>query len=425
MKRDAINYLYEWKSRSNHKPMIVRGARQVGKTWLMCEFAKQAYEKHIYINFEDNELVRNLFERDFDIERIITVLQIATGTVIDSETLIIFDEIQEAPKGLIALKYFYEKAPEYSILAAGSLLGISMHEAVSFPVGKVEFMDLYPLSFREFLDAIGQSQLVDVLESEDWELISLLHPKLSECLKTYYFVGGMPGVVMEYINTKNFNRVRVVQQEILSAYDNDFSKHASNRKVPRLRMVWRSVLAQLSKENKKFIYGMIKEGARAKDFELALEWLQDAGLLYKVNRTKSGKMPLSAYEDFSAFKIFLLDVGLLSAMGKLNVQTILNGDAIFEEFKGALTEQYVLQQLKTHKDIDIYYWSADNSSGELDFIIQRDGLITPIEVKAKENLQSKSLSAFIKKNQGLKGLRLSMAGYREQEWMQNKPLYSI
>ena len=425
MKRDAINYLYEWKSRSNHKPMIVRGARQVGKTWLMCEFAKQAYEKHIYINFEDNELVRNLFERDFDIERIITVLQVATGTVIDSETLIIFDEIQEAPKGLIALKYFYEKAPEYSILAAGSLLGISMHEAVSFPVGKVEFMDLYPLSFREFLDAIGQSQLVDVLESEDWELISLLHPKLSECLKTYYFVGGMPGVVMEYINTKNFNRVRVVQQEILSAYDNDFSKHASNREVPRLRMVWRSVLAQLSKENKKFIYGMIKEGARAKDFELALEWLQDAGLLYKVNRTKSGKMPLSAYEDFSAFKIFLLDVGLLSAMGKLNVQTILNGDAIFEEFKGALTEQYVLQQLKTHKDIDIYYWSADNSSGELDFIIQRDGLITPIEVKAEENLQSKSLSAFIKKNQGLKGLRLSMAGYREQEWMQNKPLYSI
>ena len=425
MKRDAINYLYEWKSRSNHKPMIVRGARQVGKTWLMCEFAKQAYEKHIYINFEDNELVRNLFERDFDIERIITVLQVATGTVIDSETLIIFDEIQEAPKGLIALKYFYEKAPEYSILAAGSLLGISMHEAVSFPVGKVEFMDLYPLSFREFLDAIGQSQLVDVLESEDWELISLLHPKLSECLKTYYFVGGMPGVVMEYINTKNFNRVRVVQQEILSAYDNDFSKHASNREVPRLRMVWRSVLAQLSKENKKFIYGMIKEGARAKDFELALEWLQDAGLLYKVNRMKSGKMPLSAYEDFSAFKIFLLDVGLLSAMGKLNVQTILNGDAIFEEFKGALTEQYVLQQLKTHKDIDIYYWSADNSSGELDFIIQRDGLITPIEVKAEENLQSKSLSAFIKKNQGLKGLRLSMAGYREQEWMQNKPLYSI
>ena len=425
MKRDAINYLYEWKSRSNHKPMIVRGARQVGKTWLMCEFAKQAYEKHIYINFEDNELVRNLFERDFDIERIITVLQVATGTVIDSETLIIFDEIQEAPKGLIALKYFYEKAPEYSILAAGSLLGISMHESVSFPVGKVEFMDLYPLSFREFLDAIGQSQLVDVLESEDWELISLLHPKLSECLKTYYFVGGMPGVVMEYINTKNFNRVRVVQQEILSAYDNDFSKHASNRKVPRLRMVWRSVLAQLSKENKKFIYGMIKEGARAKDFELALEWLQDAGLLYKVNRTKSGRMPLSAYEDFSAFKIFLLDVGLLSAMGKLNVQTILNGDAIFEEFKGALTEQYVLQQLKTHKDIDIYYWSADNSSGELDFIIQRDGLITPIEVKAEENLQSKSLSAFIKKNQGLKGLRLSMAGYREQEWMQNKPLYSI
>lgn len=425
MKRDAIEYLYEWKSRSNHKPMIVRGARQVGKTWLMREFAEQAYKKYVYINFEDNELVRGVFERDFDIDRIITTLQVATETIIDKDTLIIFDEIQEAPKGLTALKYFCEKAPEYSILAAGSLLGISMHGSVSFPVGKVEFMDLYPLSYREFLNALGQSQLVNILATKDWELISVFHTKFVEYLKMYYLVGGMPGVVMEYIDTKDFNRVRVVQQEILNAYDNDFSKHAPNREVPRLRMVWRSVLAQLSKENKKFIYGMIKEGARAKDFELALEWLQDAGLLYKVNRTKSGKMPLSAYEDFSAFKIFLLDIGLLSAMGKLSVQTILNGDAIFEEFKGALTEQYVLQQLKICRDIDIYYWSADNSIGELDFIIQQNGVITPIEVKAAENLQSKSLSAFIKRNPELKGLRLSMSGYKEQEWMRNKPLYAI
>lgn len=425
MKRDAIKYLYEWKSRANHKPMIVRGARQVGKTWLMREFAEQAYKKYVYINFEDNELVRGVFERDFDIDRIITTLQVATETIIDKDTLIIFDEIQEAPKGLTALKYFCEKASEYSILAAGSLLGISMHEAVSFPVGKVEFMDLYPLSFREFLNALGQSQLVTVLEKEDWELMSLFHNKLVEYLKIYYFVGGMPGVVMEYIDTKDFNRVRVVQQEILNAYDNDFSKHAPNREVPRLRMVWRSVLAQLAKENKKFIYGMLKEGARAKEFEIALEWLQDAGLLYKVNRTKAGKMPLSAYEDFAAFKVFILDVGLLSAMGKLTSQIILDGDAIFEEFKGALTEQYVFQQLKTHKDIDIYYWSADNSSGEIDFVVQKEGVITPIEVKSSENLQSKSLSAFIKRNPELKGLRLSMSGYKEQEWMRNKPLYAI
>lgn len=405
--------------------MIVRGARQVGKTWLMRTFAEEAYDKYVYVNFEDNELIRNMFERDFDIERIIVALQVATGVMIDKDTLIIFDEIQEAPKGLTALKYFYEKAPEYSILAAGSLLGISMHEAVSFPVGKVEFMDLYPLSFREFLNALGQTQLVDVLEKEDWELMSLFHNKLVEYLKIYYFVGGMPGVVMEYLETKDFNRVRVLQQEILNAYDNDFSKHAPNKEVPRLRMVWRSLLAQLAKENKKFIYGMLKEGARAKEFEMALEWLQDAGLLYKVNRTKAGKMPLSAYEDFSAFKLFILDVGLLAAMGKLTSQIILDGDAIFEEFKGALTEQYVFQQLKTYEDIDIYYWSADNSSGEIDFIVQKEGVITPIEVKSTENLQSKSLSAFIKRNPELKGLRFSMSEYKEQDWMKNKPLYSI
>ena len=425
MKRDAIKYLYEWKSRANHKPMIVRGARQVGKTWLMRAFAEEAYDRYVYVNFEDNELIRNVFERDFDIERIILALQVATGEMIDRDTLIIFDEIQEAPKGLTALKYFYEKAPEYSILAAGSLLGISMHEAVSFPVGKVEFMDLYPLSFREFLNALGQSQLVTVLEKEDWKLISLFHNKLVEYLKIYYFVGGMPGVVMEYLDTKDFNRVRVVQQEILNAYDNDFSKHAPNKEVPRLRMVWRSVLAQLAKENKKFIYGMLKEGARAKEFEMALEWLQDAGLLYKVNRTKAGKMPLSAYEDFAAFKVFILDVGLLSAMGKLTSQIILDGDVIFEEFKGALTEQYVFQQMKTYKDIDIYYWSADNSSGEIDFIVQKEGVITPIEVKSAENLQSKSLLAFIKRHPELKGLRFSMSEYKEQEWMKNRPLYSI
>ena len=425
MKRDAIKYLYEWKSRANHKPMIVRGARQVGKTWLMRAFAEEAYDRYVYVNFEDNELIRNVFERDFDIERIILALQVATGEVIDKDTLLIFDEIQEAPKGLTALKYFYEKAPEYSILAAGSLLGISMHEAVSFPVGKVEFMDLYPLSFREFLNALGQSQLVTVLEKEDWELMSLFHNKLVEYLKIYYFIGGMPGVVMEYLDTKDFNRVRVVQQEILNAYDNDFSKHAPNKEVPRLRMVWRSVLAQLAKENKKFIYGMLKEGARAKEFEIALEWLQDAGLLYKVNRTKAGKMPLTAYEDFAAFKVFILDVGLLSAMGKLTSQIILDGDAIFEEFKGALTEQYVFQQLKMHKDIDIYYWSADNSSGEIDFIVQKEGVITPIEVKSSENLQSKSLLSFIKRHPELKGLRFSMSEYKDQEWMKNKPLYSI
>lgn len=425
MKREAIKELYEWKARADRKPLILRGARQVGKTWLMKEFAKQAYDQYAYINFEDNEIIKQIFQKDFDIDRILLALQLATNVTIDANTLIIFDELQEAPRGLTALKYFQEKAPQYHIIAAGSLLGISIHENNSFPVGKVDFMDLYPLSFFEFLDAIGQESLKSLLLSKDWELITAFQSKLQEYLRQYYYIGGMPEVVSSFITEKNMMKVRQLQQNILDAYDRDFSKHAPIIEVPRIRMVWKSVPAQLSKENRKFIYGQLKEGARAKEFELAIEWLKDAGLIYKINRTKKGQLPLSAYEDFSAFKLFILDTGLMCAMSNLPAQVLLEGNDLFKDYKGALTEQYVLQQLKTVKDLDIYYWSSNNSRGEIDFLLQHGTDIIPVEVKAEENLQSKSLRVFVENNPRLHGTRFSMSPYRKQDWMTNYPLYAI
>lgn len=425
MYREAIRQLYEWKDKKNRKPLIIKGARQVGKTWLMKQFAKEAFPKHVYINFEDNELLKNIFEKDFDINRIVLALQLETGVVIDENTLILFDELQESPRGITALKYFYEKAPQYPIIAAGSLLGIAMHHNDSFPVGKVDFLQLYPLSFQEFLSALGQQQLAGLVASSDWEMMKAFHSKIENYLRQYFFIGGMPEVVMSFVENQNFETARALQQNIIETYESDFSKHAPLNEVPRLRMVWRSIPGQLAKENRKFIYGSIKEGARAKDFELSIEWLQDAGLVYKVNRTKKGQLPLSAYEDFAAFKLFALDIGLLGAMSRLSAKTLLDGNSLYTDYKGALTEQYVLQQLKYVKNLDIYYWSADNSQGEIDFLVQKDDKITPIEVKAEENLQAKSLHAFVDKNEGLKGVRFSMSDYREQNWMTNYPLFAI
>lgn len=425
MYREAIRQLYEWKDKKNRKPLIIKGARQVGKTWLMKQFAKEAFPKHVYINFEDNELLKNIFEKDFDINRIFLALQLETGVVIDENTLILFDELQESPRGITALKYFYEKAPQYPIIAAGSLLGIAMHHNDSFPVGKVDFLQIYPLSFQEFLSALGQQQLAELVASSDWEMMKAFHSKIENYLRQYFFIGGMPEVVMSFVENQNFETARTLQQNIIETYESDFSKHAPLNEVPRLRMVWRSIPGQLTKENRKFIYGSVKEGARAKDFELSIEWLQDAGLVYKVNRTKKGQLPLSAYEDFAAFKLFTLDIGLLGAMNRLSAKTLLDGNSLYTDYKGALTEQYVLQQLKYVKNLDIYYWSADNSQGEIDFLVQKDDKITPIEVKAEENLQAKSLHAFVDKNEGLKGVRFSMSDYREQNWMTNYPLFAI
>ena len=426
MRRIALSFLQKWKQKNTRKPLIIRGARQVGKTWLMKEFAKTEYENFAYVNFEDNQQLKTLFLNDFDIPRILLAIQIATGIKPEpNKTLIIFDEIQEAERALTSLKYFRENAPEYHIIAAGSLLGIALHENTSFPVGKVEFLDLYPLSFTEFLEALGEHDLNNLIQTQQWVMINAFKTKYIELLKQYYYVGGMPEVVSSYAMNQDFSEIRQIQQHILNSYEQDFSKHAPADVVPRIRMVWNSVPAQLSKENRKFIYGLIKQGARAKEFELALAWLTDCGLIHKINRVSKPALPLKAYEDMGAFKLYLLDIGLLGAMANLDVKTLLDGNLIFSEFKGALTEQYVLQQLVTDAEISIFYWSSEKSNGEIDLLIQYKNEIVPIEVKAAENLQAKSLRAFAEKNKSKMAIRTSMSDFREETWLTNLPLYVI
>lgn len=424
MKREVIHQLYEWKEKKGRKPLILQGARQVGKTWLMKTFGKEAFEKCVYINFENDSRLSGLFEKDFDIQRILFEIQLATGIMPDKETLLLFDEIQEVKRGITALKYFYENAPEFPIIAAGSRLGVATRQNDSFPVGKVDFLSVYPLSFWEFLNAIGKGAFVEAIKNKQWELLSSFEADLQGMLRQYFVVGGMPEAVKSFAEDGDMQTVRDIQKNILDAYDKDFSKHVPIAEVPRLRMVWNSICGQLSKENKKFIFGLLKEGARAKSFELAIEWLKDAGLVYKVNRTKKGLHPLSAYEDFSAFKLFLLDVGLLGAMCELPSSALLNKNSIFTDYKGALTEQFVFQQLRLNKCNKIFYWSAENSQGEIDFLVQNNDEIIPIEVKAEENLQAKSLKCFIERNPSLHGVRLSMSSYRKQSWMSNFPLYA-
>ncbi|MBR6948141.1 MAG: ATP-binding protein [Muribaculaceae bacterium] len=423
MRREAIKDLIKWKSRENRKPLVLRGARQVGKTWLMKEFARVAYHgKSVYVNFEDDEVLQDVFTTDFDIKRILSSIELRTGIMVDEGTLIIFDELQAARRGVMALKYFYEKAPQLHVVAAGSLLGISIHEGDSFPVGKVDFLDLYPMSFVEYLEAREQNQIVDLLKRCDTTLLPVVADKLKRYLKDYYFVGGMPEVVSNFIENEDYDEARRLQHNILTAYSADFSKHAPEEELPLINIVWNSIAAQLSKENKKFIYGMLKQGARAAKFEKAIQWLCDAGLLAKVKRVNSGEMPLAGFADFSAFKLFLHDVGLLGAMCNLQAAALVDGNELFNMYKGALTEEYVFTQLRP-TNRDIYYWSAGNSSGEIDFIIEHAGRVIPIEVKAEENVKAKSLRLFVERHPGMKGIRFSMMDYREQEWMTNVPLY--
>lgn len=418
--------LINWKNKSDHKPLIIRGARQVGKTWLMKNFGEREYMQTAYVNFEQSKLLKTLFTDNFDIQRIITAIQIETGVQIETEnTLIIFDEIQEASGALTSLKYFHENAPQYNIIAAGSLLGVALKNKTSFPVGKVEFLDLYPLSFKEFLLALNQQPLLKLLESKDWVLIKSFREKYIQHLRQYYYIGGMPEAVFSFSKQNNYNEVRAIQKRILLAYEHDFSKHAPNEIVPRIRMIWNSIPAHLARENKKFIYRAVKQGARAKDYELALSWLIDCGLAHKVCRVSKPGFPLKAYEDFGAFKLFIVDTGLLSAMVNIDVKTLIEGNVIFTEFKGALTEQFVLQQLKTIQAIDIYYWSAEKSSSEIDFLVQQAGKIIPIEVKAEENLQAKSLKMFYQKYNPKYAIRTSMSDYRKDNWLTNLPLYAI
>ena len=427
MYRTKIKELIKWKTSNKRKPLIFLGAKQVGKTYLIQEFGKMEYTQMAYINFERPNAPKNLFEMDFDTDRIITVLNAYCNLKITSkDTLIVFDEIQAAPKGITALKYFYEDSPEYQIIAAGSLLGVSIHPDESFPVGKVDFMKLYPMNFYEFLLAMGETGIAELLEKHDFKNLTFFHNKLINYLRYYLYVGGMPEVVSDFVENRDWQSVRNIQNQILLSYRNDFSKHAPKEILPRINMVWDSMPAQLSKENKKFIYGVIKEGARAKDFELAIQWLTDAGLLHKVYNVLKYALPLVAYQELSAFKLYHNDVGLLGAMSQLNSRIIVEGDSVFTEFKGALAEQYVFQQLTQNENLLIRYFTFDNSKYEIDFLVQTaNNEIIPIEVKAGENLTANSFKLFCQKFRPAKAIRTSLADYKEEEWMTNLPLYAL
>ena len=426
MYRIAIEKLLKWKQSKRRKPLIIEGARQVGKTWLMKEFGRQAYEDTVYINFDSNSRMAELFASDLDTDRLIMGLELYVGRKINPDkSLLIFDEVQEVPRALSSLKYFYENAPQYHIVCAGSLLGIALHQGTSFPVGKVDFLKLYPLSFKEFLLATDKERFAELLDEQDFQMITSFKQTYIDTLKHYYFVGGMPEAVQNFVENKDFNVVREIQKRILAAYEQDFSKHAPNESVPRLRMLWNSIPSQLAKENKKFIYGLVREGARAKEYEIAIMWLCDCGLVHKVSRVNAAGIPLRAYEDLKAFKLFMVDVGLLGCMAGLRQRTLLDGNDLFVEFKGALTEQYVCQQLKTIQDLDVYYYTNDRGSCEVDFVVDTGEQIVPVEVKAEVNLRAKSLKTYQEKFSPEISVRTSMADYKKEDWLVNLPLYAI
>lgn len=425
MERSIYSSLKKWKDSPTRKPLILQGARQVGKTYILKEFGAREYSEVVYINCDDNNDMQNMFV-DYDVDRIIRSLSAISGISIKpSTTLLILDEIQEVERGLASLKYFCEKAPEYHVAVAGSLLGITLHEGTSFPVGKVDMLYMYPMDFEEFLLAMGKEQLVELLRNNSWTALTPLRGMLTELLRQYYFVGGMPEAVKTYVERGDIWEVRSIHSKIIDAYRNDMSKHAPKQQVQRINMVWNSIPSQLARDNKKFIYGALRKGARANDFEIAIQWLVDSGLVHKVHRISKPVVPLKFYEDMASFKLFLLDCGLLGALSETPPEQILIGDNVFEEYKGAFTENYVLQQLKSLPRTFVYYYSNDNSTLEIDFVVQHEAHVIPIEVKAEENLRAKSLRQFVTDNSGLHGVRFSMSDYREQDWLTNVPLWAV
>ena len=426
MERFALKILSNWKAKPDHKPMIIQGARQVGKTWTMKKFGQTQYKNTAYVMFEKNPRMQELFSGDMNVRRLLFGLELETGEKIDPKTtLIIFDEVQECPNALTSLKYFNENAPEYDILAAGSLLGVALHAGTSFPVGKVDFMNLYPLCFREFLLAMGEEQLSVLLEAQDWEMIKVFKDRFITHLRTYFYVGGMPEVALDFSKERDFSRVRKIQENILTSYEQDFSKHIPLRELPKVRQLWNSIPSQLAKENKKFIYKELMKGATAATFEIPLDWLESCGLVHKVSRISKPALPIKAYENPGAFKLFLCDIGLLSAMSMLEAITILEGDSLFTEFKGALTEQYVCQELKLLDDAEIAYWTNDGASAELDFVLQLGSKIMPVEVKAATNLKAKSLAVYRGKFSPETEIRASLTDYKKTGKLCDIPLYAL
>jgi predicted AAA+ superfamily ATPase len=422
----AMEKLIAWKNNKERKPLVIMGARQVGKTWLMKEFGKRYYKKVAYISFYNNSSMSRVFEQDYDVNRIIAAINIEVGfTVTKEDTLIIFDEIQNAPKAFESLKYFNESAPEYQIIVAGSLLGVALHEGISYPVGKVTTLSLYPLNFREYLGAVGEDGLVDALNSKDYGLIDSFSDKYIYHLRNYMYVGGMPEAVKVFLKKNDYYAARDIQNEIILQYKGDFGKHISENELARINMVWESIPMQLAKENKKFFFGKIKKGARSAEFEKAIQWLVDSGLVYRVYKVNEPHVPLSAYKELSFFKLFFVDIGLLGAMSELDLHSIIDGNRLFVEFKAAFTEQYVLQQIISDTEYSPYYYGTDSSTFEQDFLIQKGMDAVPIEVKAETNIRSQSLRAFYDKFHPAISIRFSLLNYKEQEWMTNIPLYAI
>lgn len=423
MKRLIYKKLLQWKNNKNRKPLIIDGARQVGKTWILKAFGQNEFKNTVYINCDKVVEMNNIFY-DFDISRLLRAFSSITGEeIMPGETLIVLDEIQEAPLGITALKYFCEDAPEYHIAAAGSLLGVSLHSGTGYPVGKVDEIKMYPMTFAEFVEASGRIKILELLRSHRWEEISSLAPTFIDLLRQYYFVGGMPEAVEIYFETDNLKEVREIQKRILNDYSQDFAKHIPRNILSKVNLVWNSVPSQLAKENKKFIYSALKKGARAKEFEDAIDWLIRAGLIHKVNRVNKIEKPLKFYEDFDGFKLFFTDLGLLGAISDVTAKEVMTGENYFSEYKGAFTEQYVAQELISLGE-KIFYYSKENSTLEIDFLIQKEA-VHPIEVKAEENVKSKSLRTVYDNNEKLVPWRFSMSGYKEQEWMTNIPLYAI
>lgn len=425
MERYLYKELEKWSHSESRRPLVLFGARQVGKTWLLKDFGRRRYKKVAFVSFDRNDAAIQLLSTEKSAEKLLRGLSAITGVdITPGDTLVILDEIQDCPIGLTRLKVLAEDARDYHIAACGSLLGIALHEGVSYPVGQVDELYLYPMTFGEFLLANGKDKMLDFLVESDWTMINNLSSEYIDFLRQYYYVGGMPAAVKTYVEGKGLNAVRTQQKQILSDYDRDFGKHAPARVVPRIRMVWQSIISQLTKENKKFIFGAMKKGARASEFEEAIQWLTDAGIVYKVNRVNAVQMPLKFYEDRDAFKLFILDIGLMGAMSDVPAGQVLVADNIFKEYKGAFTEVYVMSQLRT-TDVPVYYHSVENSRIELDFIIQLSDNVYPVEVKAEENVKAKSMKVFIDSNAHLKGIRLSMKNYENQPWIENIPLFAF
>ena len=425
MERLIYEKLKRWKTDPDRKPLVIEGARQVGKTWILKAFGKAEFRNLVYLNCDNNPLLDGLF-RDFDMARVLRYLSaISNERITPGETLIVLDEIQELDRGLPALKYFCEDAGACHVAVAGSLLGMSLHLGTGYPVGRVDELKMHPLSFREFLLACGRRELVAGMAAHDWGELSAMRAALIELLRQYCFTGGMPEAVDCYVRTQDIRRVRRIQETILSSYRRDFSKHAPAAEVPRINMVWDAIPSQLARENKKFVYGALKAGGRAKEYEKAIGWLMDAGLIHRVNRVNRMGNPLKAYEDLGAFKLYVADVGLLGAMAGAAPADMLTGDNGFVEFKGSLTEQYVVQQFVAAADTPPCYYKNPNSTLEIDLAVQSgtSGAVYAVEVKAEENLRAKSLATILRNNPEVWGIRFSMADYRRQERMENIPLY--